>query len=148
VVVSSGHRKAEPNKRVGSEPMADNELDREFVEEQKQKLQALKEELLRVRSGMAADEKRRAENEGDTQLDSGDMSQELFTREVDATIGEQVERRIRDVDRALQKVDEGTYGICDDTSEPIPKGRLKAVPEAIRTIEAQQRYERERRPPF
>jgi DnaK suppressor protein len=128
--------------------MSDKELDREFVEEQKERLQALKEELLRVRRGMAADEKQRAENEGDTQLDSGDMSQEMFTREMDATIGEQVERRIRDVDRALQKVDEGTYGICDDTGEPIPKGRLEAVPEAIRTVEAQQRYERERRPPF
>ena len=124
------------------------ELDEKFIAQQKQRLQELKEELLQVRRGMEEDERQRSEEERDTQLDSGDMSQEMFTREMDATIGEQVERRLKDVDRALQKIEEGTYGLCDDTGEPIPKGRLEAVPEAIRTVEAQQRYERERRPPF
>jgi DnaK suppressor protein len=129
--------------------MATNsELDEKFIAQQRDRLQNLKEELLRIRDGMSADERERAENEGDTQLDSGDMSQDMFAREMDATIGEQVERRLADVDRALQKIEEGTYGICDDTGEPIPRGRLEAVPEAIRTVEAQQRYERERRPPF
>jgi DnaK suppressor protein len=124
------------------------ELDEKFIAQQKQRLQELKEELLRVRRGMGEDERQRSEEERDTQLDSGDMSQEMFTREMDATIGEQVERRLKDVDRALQKIEEGTYGICDNTGEPIPRGRLEAVPEAIRTVEAQQQYERERRPPF
>jgi DnaK suppressor protein len=124
------------------------QLDERFLAQQYERLQDLKEELLRVRRGMDEDERQRSEEERDTQLDSGDMSQEMFTREMDATIGEQVERRLKDVDRALQKIEEGTYGICDDTGEPIPRGRLKAVPEAIRTVEAQQRYERERRPPF
>jgi RNA polymerase-binding transcription factor len=129
--------------------MATNsELDEKFIAQQRDRLENLKEELLRIRYGMSADERERAESEGDTQLDSGDMSQDLFAREMDATIGEQVERRLADVDRALQKIEEGTYGICDDTGEPIPRGRLEAVPEAIRTVEAQQRYERERRPPF
>ncbi len=127
---------------------AKNELDEKFIAQQKERLQNLKEELLRVRRGMEEDERQRSEEERDTQLDSGDVSQEMFTREMDATIGEQVERRLKDVDRALQKIEEGTYGICDDTGEPIPQGRLEAVPEAIRTVEAQQRYEKERRPPF
>ena len=125
-----------------------NELDEKFIAQQRDRLENLKEELFRIRSGMSADERERAENEADTQLDSGDMSQDIFAREMDATIGEQVERRLAEVDRALQKIEEGTYGICDDTGEPIPRGRLEAVPEAIRTVEAQQRYERERRPPF
>jgi DnaK suppressor protein len=128
--------------------VANSELNERFIAQQKGRLQNLKEELLRIRTGMSADERQRAENEGDTQLDSGDMSQDMFTREMDATIGQQVELRLKDVDRALQKIDEGTYGICDDTGEPIPKGRLEAIPEAIRTVEAQQRYERERRPPL
>jgi DnaK suppressor protein len=124
------------------------ELDERFIAQQRERLQNLKEELLRMRRSMEEDERQRSEEERHTQLDSGDMSQEMFTREMDATIGEQVERRLKDVDRALEKIEEGTYGICDDTGEPIPKGRLEAVPEAIRTVEAQQRYERERRPPF
>ena len=60
----------------------------------------------------------------------------MFTREMDASIGEQVERRLREVDRALQKVEEGTYGLSDDSGETIPRSRLEAVPEALRTVEA------------
>jgi DnaK suppressor protein len=97
---------------------------------------------------MADDERDLGEAEGDTQLDSGDLSQDMFTREMDASIEEQVQRRIREVDRALQKIEEGTYGLSDDSGESIPRGRLEAVPEALRTVEEQQRLERERRPPI
>jgi DnaK suppressor protein len=48
------------------------------------------------------------------------------------------------VERALQKIDERTYGICDATGELISRGRLEAVPEALYTLEAQQRQERPR----
>ena len=120
--------------------MNNSELDQEFIEQQKQRLQDLKSELERVRDGLQEDERFRAEEEGDfTEHDSGDMSQSLFTREVDATVERQVERRLEHVERALQKIVEGTYGLSDDSGEPIPRGRLEAVPEAIRTVEEQQR---------
>ena len=120
--------------------MADNEIDQEFIARQKQRLQDLKTELERVRDGLQEDERFRAGEEEDfTQHDSGDMSQSLFTREVDATVGQQVERRLHAVERALQKIEEGTYGLSDDSGDPIPRGRLEAIPEAIRTVEEQQR---------
>ena len=120
--------------------MADSELDQEFIEQQKQRLLELKSELERVRDGLQEDERFRAEEEEDfTQHDSGDMSQSLFTREVDATVERQVERRLENVERALQKIVEGTYGLSDDSGEPIPRGRLEAMPEATRTVEEQQR---------
>ena len=120
--------------------MADNELDQEFIARQKQRLQDLKSELERVRGGLQEDERFRAEEEEDfTEHDSGDMSQSLFTREVDATVERQVERRLTHVERALQKIEEGTYGLSDDSGEPIPRGRLEAVPEAVRTVEEQER---------
>ena len=128
--------------------MADQELDQQFVESQRERLVGLRDELVRIREGMADDERDLGEAEGDTQLDSGDLSQDMFTREMDASIGEQVGRRLGEVDRALQKIEEGTYGLSDDSGEPIPKGRLEAVPEALRTIEEQRRLERERRPPI
>jgi DnaK suppressor protein len=119
--------------------LADNEIDQEFIARQKQRLQDLKTELERVRDGLQEDERFRAGEEEDfTQHDSGDMSQSLFTREVDATIEHQVERRLQYVERALKKIEEGTYGLSDDSGEPIPRGRLEAVPEAIRTVEEQQ----------
>ncbi len=120
--------------------MANAELDQEFIAQQKGRLQDLKAELERVRDGVQEDEQFRAEEEGDfTEHDSGDMSQSLFTREVDATVERQVERRLEHVERALRKIEEGTYGLSDDSGERIPKGRLEAMPEAIRTVEEQQR---------
>ena len=120
--------------------MANTKLDQEFIQQQRQRLEELREELERMRGGLEEDQRERAEDEGDmTENDSGDMSQSLFTREVDATVEEQVERRIQHVERALQKIEEGTYGLSDDSGEPIPRGRLEAVPEATRTIEEQQR---------
>jgi DnaK suppressor protein len=127
--------------------LAEQELDQQFVESQRERLLGLRDELVRIREGMADDERDLGEAEGDTTLDSGDLSQDMFTREMDASIGEQVERRLGEVDRALRKIEEGTYGLSDDSGEPIPRGRLEAIPEATRTVEEQQRFEQERRPP-
>ena len=125
--------------------MVNNELDKEFVDKQRERLEELRVELARMVEGLEEDQQDRAESEGDmTENDSGDMSHSLFTRELDAGIEQTVERRLRNVERALQKIEEGTYGICDATGEPISKGRLEAVPEALYTLEAQQRQERPR----
>jgi DnaK suppressor protein len=128
--------------------VADSTLDQEFIDAQRQRLIDLRDELTRLRDGLDEDEVE-LEGGGDdySETDSGDMSQSIFDREMDASVGEGVERRLREVARALQKIEEGSYGVCDDTDEEIPRGRLEAVPEAIRTVEAQQRFERERRPP-
>ena len=129
--------------------MENKELDREFIEKQRARLEELRAELSQMVEGLEEDQRYRAEEEEDfTEHDSGDMSHSLFTREMDATVGQTLERRLQNVERALQKIEEGTYGICEDTGEPIPRGRLEAVPEAIYTVEAQQRHERERRPPI
>ncbi len=125
--------------------MTNNELDKEFVEKQRARLEELRAELVRMVEGLEEDQQYRAEEEEDfTEHDSGDRSQSLFTRELDAGVEETVERRLRTVERALQKIQEGTYGICEATGEPIPRARLEAVPEAIYTIEAQRRQERPR----
>ena len=128
--------------------VANTEIDEQFVAEQKERLLQMRDELQRIQSGMQGDEQNRSEEEGDfSQHDSGDMSQQMFTREMDATIGEQAGRRLEDVERALAKIEEGTYGLSDESGDPIPQGRLEAAPEALRTVEEQQDFERERRPP-
>ena len=129
--------------------MANDALDQEFVDSQKQRLIDLRDELARVRDRLEEDERGLEGGENEfTETDSGDMSQSIFDREIDATLEEQTERRLKQVERALEKIEEGTYGICDDTGEEIPRGRLEAIPEAVRTVEAQQRFETERRPPL
>ena len=49
------------------------------------------------------------------------------------------------VEAALQRIDEGTYGYCEETGEPIGLGRLLARPTATLSIEAQERRERTQR---
>jgi DnaK suppressor protein len=134
--------------KMRRDELADQELDQQFVESQRERLLGLRDELVRIKEGVADDERDLGEAEGDTQLDSGDLSQDMFTREMDASIEDQVQRRLREVDRALQKIEEGTYGLSDVSGESIPRGRLEAVPEALRTVEEQQRFEQERRPPI
>jgi DnaK suppressor protein len=119
--------------------VAKSNLDSEFIASQKARLEETKKELQRMIEGLEEDEEERGEEEGDSQFDSGDMSQAQFTREMDATVSERSERRLEEVNRALEKIEEGTYGVCDDTGEEIPKGRLEAMPEAVVTVEAQQR---------
>jgi RNA polymerase-binding transcription factor len=129
--------------------VTNTELDENFIAKQKERLQSLREELLRITRAAEEDERTRTEQDADfTEHDAGDMSRDIFDREVDATIVEQVEQRLAIVERALQKIEEGTYGLSDVSGEPIPRGRLEAVPEAIRTVEEQQRFERERHPPL
>ena len=128
--------------------MANNELDKEFIEKQKTRLLERKAELERIRDDAQEAARERSQEEQDTQFDSGDQSQYLFERELDATLVQQFDRELEDVNRALEKIEEGTYGLSDDTGEPIPKGRLEAIPEALYTVEGQERRERQRRPPI
>ena len=119
--------------------MAHSELSKEFIEGQRESLEQRKAELARMRDGLEEDERDRADDQLYGEADSGDLSQEMHTRQLDQTIGEQAANRLENVERALQKIEEGSYGICDDTGEEIPRGRLEAMPEAVTTVEAQQR---------
>jgi DnaK suppressor protein len=51
-------------------------------------------------------------------------------RERDLALSAQALAAVEDIDRALAKIDAGTYGICERCGQPIPKERLKALPYA------------------
>ena len=63
----------------------------------------------------------------------GDQGTELFEREKDMTIYHRDRQQLEEVNHALEKMDTGTYGICEETGKEIPVERLKAVPTA-RTV--------------
>ncbi len=46
------------------------------------------------------------------------------------------------IDRALEKIENDTYGVCDITGDDIPKARLEAVPYAVMTVQAQEKLEK------
>jgi len=61
---------------------------------------------------------------------SADVGSETFEREKDFSILEQVEAELADVDRALRRLDDGTYGTCEACGHPIGDDRLEAMPAA------------------
>ncbi|MGD2170016.1 MAG: TraR/DksA family transcriptional regulator [Chlamydiota bacterium] len=65
-----------------------------------------------------------------------------FEKNLNLQLSSQEERTIRYIDRALEKLEEGTYGICDVTEKPISKKRLEVIPYATMTVEAQQEMEK------
>ena len=65
----------------------------------------------------------------------GDIGTETFEREKDFSLLEQLEAEIGDLDAALRKIDEGTYGICEVCGRAIEPERLEAVPGTRTCIE-------------
>ena len=69
--------------------------------------------------------------------DPADQASETFEREKDMAILEQLENDLAEIEAALHRLDEGTYGIDEVSGEPIEPERLEAYPTARRNIDAQ-----------
>lgn len=65
----------------------------------------------------------------------GDIGTETFEREKDFSLLEQLEAEIGDLDAALRKIDDGTYGICEVCGKQIEAERLEAMPGTRTCIE-------------
>jgi RNA polymerase-binding transcription factor DksA len=74
-----------------------------------------------------------------------DLGTETFEREKDLSILESIEAELADVEHALRRLDEGTYGICEACGKPIDEERLAALPAARLCRDDQERAEREAR---
>lgn len=116
-------------------------LDEEFIARQRARLEEMRRALLRGRAGIKEEERRWGDHYAPQ--DPEDVRAHILAEEVDTVLDRRLMRRLGLVERALAKIGEGTYGLCDATGERIPRGRLEAVPEAVYTIEAQRALERE-----
>jgi DnaK suppressor protein len=65
----------------------------------------------------------------------GDGTTEAIRRLTDIGVGASFEERLDRVERALEKLDEGTYGTCDQCGRPIPEKRLAAMPESTLCVD-------------
>jgi DnaK suppressor protein len=72
-----------------------------------------------------------------------DTATETYDRELDYTLEENSEHVLAEIDAALKRIEDGTYGICTNRGEQIPVERLEALPWATLCIDCQR--ERERR---
>lgn len=115
----------------------------------RKQLERLREELLRERQDLQT---RLHESEHDglavSMNDSigelsgydnhpADVGTELYERGKDIALNEQSEKRLREIDEAIDRMTDGTYGFCAECGREIPYGRLKANPTAKYCIEHQ-----------
>ena len=74
--------------------------------------------------------------------DLADRASSETDRAIELRARDRQRKLISKIDSAIQRIDEGTYGYCEDTGEPISLKRLDARPIATLSIEAQERHER------
>ncbi len=72
----------------------------------------------------------------------GDMATVTFDRELDESLEEGVQERLAQVERALEKIEDGTYGICERCGREIGEERLRARPWALLCIDDQRLADR------
>jgi RNA polymerase-binding transcription factor DksA len=110
-----------------------------FIESQRQELLAERAKYLHQAEILKeeADQLVADREPGDVQFDeeSGDGDTIAVERERDLTLSAQARDSVRQIDEALQRIEDGAYGICVFSGDPIPKARLEAIPWAAMRVE-------------
>ncbi|MEA3149784.1 MAG: DnaK suppressor protein [Gammaproteobacteria bacterium] len=119
-------------------------LDPAYLHAKRSELMGLRSRLQGTRAGATAEEADvNAEASGEAR-EYEDDAQKLTTLELEGTLEVRDTHRLVNVERALRKIEEGTYGLSDASGEPIPIERLDAVPEAIYTLAEQSALDEKR----
>ncbi len=104
----------------------------------RRKLLSWKEDILHEsRETLAA-----LQNENENHPDLADRASSETDRAIELRARDRQRKLIAKIDSALERLDDGTYGYCEETGEPISLKRLDARPIATLSIEAQERHER------
>jgi DnaK suppressor protein len=107
----------------------------------KKELESLRAQMLQSLKGSTQEVKKPDETGAYTQHQA-DKGTDDFDRTISLELTSQEFNILKYIDRALEKINEDTYGICDITGKEIPKARLEAVPYATMTVEAQDKLEK------
>jgi DnaK suppressor protein len=115
-----------------------NERQREYF---RMKLLAWKEDILKE----ARHTLQHLQDENQNHPDLADRASSETDRAIELRARDRQRKLIAKIEAALHRLEEGTYGYCEETGEPISIRRLEARPIATLSIEAQERHERRER---
>lgn len=107
----------------------------------KKRLLSLRHEIVRTFEGTKKEVTKPDEAKGYSQH-AADEGTDDFVKNINLELTNKELVILRQIDRALEKIEDGTYGICDISNEEIPIKRLEAVPYATMTVKAQEKYEK------
>jgi DnaK suppressor protein len=115
-----------------------NERQREYF---RGKLLAWREDILKE----AKETLQHLQEENQNHPDLADRASSETDRAIELRARDRQRKLIAKIDEALTRLDDGTYGFCEETGEPIALRRLEARPIATLSVEAQERHERRER---
>lgn len=115
-----------------------NERQRDYF---RNKLLAWREDILKE----AKDTLQHLQDENQNHPDLADRASSETDRAIELRARDRQRKLIAKIDAAIQRIDDGTYGFCEETGEPISIRRLEARPIATLSVEAQERHERRER---
>lgn len=115
-----------------------NDRQREYF---RRKLIAWKEDILRESRGTIQN----LQSEPTPNSDLADRATTEAERQLELRTRDRQRKLIAKIDSALRRLEDGSYGFCEETGEPISLKRLDARPIATLSIEAQERHERRER---
>jgi RNA polymerase-binding protein DksA len=119
----------------------------------KSEMNAYKEQLLARRARLRGDvsqladealKRNRQEASGDLStmpIHMADIGSDNFEQDFTLTLLESEEDTLQQIDSALNKIAEGTYGVCETCGNPIPKPRLQAIPYAVHCVDCARKQE-------
>ena len=121
--------------------MMETEVARQRLEEERNRLQ-------QVRSDQHESDESESDSLGElSHMDQhqADVGTETFEREKDLSILENVEAELTDIEHALARLNDGTYGTCEACGRPIDEARLEAMPATRLCLEDQAKAEQQAR---
>lgn len=116
-------------------------LKKNEIEKYKQMLIEMRNHLSKALRGSAEEVKQGDESTGYSQHQA-DEGTDDFDRTINLELTTNEYETLKQIERALEKIEEGTYGVCDFTNEEIAKARLDAMPYATMTVKAQDMLEK------
>jgi DnaK suppressor protein len=124
--------------RPGEEPWTEAEL-KEVRTELESEIDGLRADIARVAADIADRLTDAVHDAGD---DTADAGTKAFEREHDLALAQNARNLLDQGERALGRIDAGTYGVCESCGQPIGKARLMAFPRASLCVACKQREER------
>ncbi len=132
-------RRAEADRLKEWQKVSSKAFNKTFLKQQKDELVREREKYTRsaVSYREEADALMRDREPGDVQFDeeSGEGDTLAVERERDLALSAQAQQAVDEIDAALQRLDDGVYGVCVESGLPIPKERLEAIPWASQRVE-------------
>jgi len=134
---------------VEADPSAPRlKLNRKFLDLQKKRLLDLRDHILDQMQGVAQDSLRSRPEGSEASafgMHQADAGSDAYEKDFALSLLSQEQDALYEIEEALKRIEDGSYGICEISNQPIPLERLEAIPFARLTVECQSKFEKENR---